>query len=61
MGGVVVVLDAWPIVEHYMGSEPGASAITELMTDFGGRRIMSVVNFTEVCRAAQVRLLHGTG
>ena len=52
MADGVVVLDAWPIIEHYEGLEPAASAVTELMTGSGGRRIMSVVNFTEVCWAA---------
>ena len=51
MAGDVVVLDAWPIVEHYKGLE---SAVAELFSGSEGRRVMSVVNFTEVCAAALV-------
>ena len=54
MAGDVVVLDAWPIVEHYKGLEPAASAVAELFSGSEGRRVMSVVNFTEVCAAALV-------
>lgn len=54
MAGGIVVLDAWPILEHYKGLEPAASAVAELFASSDKRPVMSVVNFTEVCAAASV-------
>ena len=50
----LVVLDAWPIVEYYQGREPAVSAVAELLRDRSRSRVMSVVNFTEVCSAIAV-------
>ena len=50
------MLDAWPVVEHYRGSEPAASAVAQLLGRAGQHRVMSVVNFTEVCSALAVRV-----
>ena len=56
MADGIVVLDAWPVVEHYRGSEPAASAVAQLLERSGEHPVMSVVNFTEVCSALAVRI-----
>ena len=44
------MLDAWPVVEHFEGSEPAASEMAELLMRSRVRPpVMSAVNFTEVC------------
>ena len=50
------MLDAWPIVEYYQGREPAVSAVADLLGDRRRPRVMSVVNFTEVCSAISVRI-----
>lgn len=52
----IVVLDAWPVVEYYKGSEPAAAAIAQLMAGSDGRPVMRVVNFAEVATALARRL-----
>ena len=47
-----VVLDAWPVVEHYKRNDPATSAMDELLSPDNTRRtIMSTVNRSEVYRA----------
>lgn len=50
-----VVLDAWPVVQHYIGAEPSASETARLLNS--QTPIMSTVNFGEVYSA----LLLGKG
>lgn len=44
-----VVLDAWPVLEHYAGKEPSASEVQRLLRTTDTPAIMSTVNFAEVC------------
>lgn len=52
----VVILDAWPVVEYYKGSEPAAAAVAELVARPDEQAVMSVVNFGEVATALARRL-----
>lgn len=47
-GPTAVVLDAWPILERYVGNEPSATAIESLLSTGDPSAIMSTVNFGEV-------------
>lgn len=44
-----VVLDAWPVVRLYDGTEPAATEVRDLLRRPGPRPLMSAVNFAEVC------------
>ncbi|MXX25659.1 MAG: type II toxin-antitoxin system VapC family toxin [Caldilineaceae bacterium SB0668_bin_21] len=46
--GQLVVLDAWPIIEHYEGNDPASAEIDTLVARHGPRPIMSATTFTEV-------------
>ena len=45
-----VVLDTWPVVRLYDGTEPAATEVRDLLRRRPGPRpVMSAANFTEVC------------
>ncbi len=45
-----MVLDAWPVIEHYDGNDPAASEVGLLLRRPGGLRpVISAVNFAEIC------------
>ncbi len=48
--GPVVVLDAWPVIEHYDGNDPAASEVRHLLRrPYGPRPVINAVNFAEIC------------
>ena len=47
-GPTAVVLDAWPVLERYVGNEPSVTAIESLLSTGDTPAVMSTVNFGEV-------------
>ena len=46
--GPGVVLDTWPLIEHYEGNEPAAAQVDELLARRRPWPVMSAVTFAEV-------------
>ena len=44
-----VVLDTWPVMRLYDGTEPAATEVRDLLRRPGPRPVISAVNFTEAC------------
>lgn len=54
----LVVLDAWPVIEHYEGNDPASAQLTALLAQRRPRPVMSAATFTEVQYALANR--HGS-